>query len=133
MVCGGVTECVFPAMIPRWRFAAAIACGDAFIRKPSERDPSVPVMLAELMEEAGLPKGILQVVHGDKGAVDAMLDNPVIQSVGSVASTPVAEYIYGSGFCNGKRVQCFRGDKNHLIICPDPELGQAATHMLGAG
>src|SRR5690554_5346728 len=120
-------------MIPLWMFAPAIACGNAFILKPSERDPSVPVMLAELMEEAGLPKGILQVVHGDKGAVDAMLDNPVIQSVGFVGSTPVAEYIYGRGCSNGKRVQCFGGAKNHMIIMPDADLDQAADALVGAG
>jgi len=101
-VCGGITPFNFPAMIPMWMFAPAIVCGNAFILKPSERDPSVPMMLAELMEEAGLPKGILQVVNGDKVAVDAMLDNPVIQSIGFVGSTPIAEYIYGKGCSNGK-------------------------------
>ena len=105
-VCGGITPFNFPAMIPMWMFAPAIVCGNAFILKPSERDPSVPMMLTELMEEAGLPKGVLQVVNGDKVAVDAMLDNPVIQSIGFVGSTPIAEYIYGKGCSNGKRVQC---------------------------
>ncbi|WP_445810911.1 CoA-acylating methylmalonate-semialdehyde dehydrogenase [Yoonia sp.] len=115
-VTAGITPFNFPAMIPMWMFAPAIACGNAFILKPSERDPSVPLMLAELMEEAGLPKGILQVVNGDKEAVDAILDHDVIQSIGFVGSTPIAEYIYGRGCANGKRVQCFGGAKNHMMI-----------------
>ena len=132
-VCAGITPFNFPAMIPMWMFAPAIACGNAFILKPSERDPSVPLMLAELMEEAGLPKGILQVVNGDKESVDAILDHPVIQSVGFVGSTPIAEYIYGRGCSNGKRVQCFGGAKNHMIIMPDADLDQAADALIGAG
>jgi hypothetical protein len=114
-------------------FAPAIACGNAFILKPSERDPSVPLMLAELMEEAGLPKGILQVVQGDKEAVDAMLDHDVIQSVGFVGSTPIAEYIYGRGCSNGKRVQAFGGAKNHMIVMPDADMDQAADALIGSG
>ena len=113
-VCAGITPFNFPAMIPMWMFAPAIACGNAFILKPSERDPSVPLMLAELMEEAGLPKGILQVVNGDKVAVDAILDHPLIQSIGFVGSTPIAEYIYGRGCSNGKRVQCFEIGRAHV-------------------
>ena len=132
-VCGGITPFNFPAMIPMWMFAPAIACGNAFILKPSERDPSVPMMLAELMEEAGLPKGVLQVVNGDKTAVDAMLDNPVIQSIGFVGSTPIAEYIYGKGCSNGKRVQCFGGAKNHMIVMPDADMDLAADALVGAG
>jgi len=132
-VCAGITPFNFPAMIPMWMFAPAIACGNAFILKPSERDPSVPLMLAELMEEAGLPKGILQVVNGDKEAVDAILDHDVIQSVGFVGSTPIAEYIYGRGCANGKRVQCFGGAKNHMIIMPDADMDQAADALVGAG
>jgi len=97
-VSAGITPFNFPAMIPMWMFAPAIACGNAFILKPSERDPSVPLMLAELMEEAGLPKGILQVVNGDKESVDALLEHPVVQSIGFVGSTPIAEYIYGKGW-----------------------------------
>ncbi|NBR54347.1 MAG: aldehyde dehydrogenase family protein, partial [Rhodobacteraceae bacterium] len=108
-VSAGITPFNFPAMIPMWMFAPAVVCGNAFILKPSERDPSVPLMLAELMEEAGLPKGILQVVNGDKEAVDAIIDHPVIQSIGFVGSTPIAEYIYGRGCSMGKRVQCFGG------------------------
>ena len=132
-VTAGITPFNFPAMIPMWMFAPAIACGNAFILKPSERDPSVPLMLAELMEEAGLPKGILQVVNGDKEAVDAILYDPIIQSVGFVGSTPIAEYIYGTGCAQGKRVQCFGGAKNHMIIMPDADLDQAADALIGAG
>ncbi|SEO25787.1 methylmalonate-semialdehyde dehydrogenase [acylating] [Salinihabitans flavidus] len=132
-VTAGITPFNFPAMIPMWMFAPAIACGNAFILKPSERAPSVPLMLAELAEEAGLPKGILQVVNGDKEAVDAIIDNPVIQSIGFVGSTPIAEYIYGRGCSNGKRVQCFGGAKNHMIIMPDADMDQAADALVGAG
>ena len=132
-VCGGITPFNFPAMIPMWMFAPAIACGNAFILKPSERDPSVPMMLTELMEEAGLPKGVLQVVNGDKVAVDAMLENPIVQSIGFVGSTPIAEYIYGKGCSNGKRVQCFGGAKNHMIVMPDADMDLAADALVGAG
>jgi malonate-semialdehyde dehydrogenase (acetylating)/methylmalonate-semialdehyde dehydrogenase len=132
-VTAGITPFNFPAMIPMWMFAPAIACGNAFILKPSERDPSVPLMLAELLEEAGLPKGVLQVVNGDKEAVDAILHHDVIQSVGFVGSTPIAEYIYATGCANGKRVQCFGGAKNHMIIMPDADMDQAADALMGAG
>jgi len=132
-VVAGITPFNFPAMIPMWKFAPAIACGNAFILKPSERDPSVPIMLAELMIEAGLPAGILQVVNGDKDAVDAILDNPDVQAIGFVGSTPIAEYIYGRGCSNGKRVQCFGGAKNHMIVMPDADLDQAADALVGAG
>jgi malonate-semialdehyde dehydrogenase (acetylating)/methylmalonate-semialdehyde dehydrogenase len=132
-VTAGITPFNFPAMIPMWMFGPAIAAGNAFILKPSERDPSVPLMLARLMEEAGLPKGILQVVNGDKEAVDAIIDHPVIQSIGFVGSTPIAEYIYGRGCAAGKRVQCFGGAKNHMIVMPDADLDQAADALVGAG
>lgn len=132
-VTAGITPFNFPAMIPMWMFAPAIACGNAFILKPSERDPSVPLMLAELMEEAGLPKGIIQVVNGDKEAVDAIIQHPVIQSIGFVGSTPIAEYIYGGGCAAGKRVQCFGGAKNHMIIMPDADMDQAVDALIGAG
>ena len=132
-VTAGITPFNFPAMIPMWMFAPAIACGNAFILKPSERDPSVPMMLAELLEEAGLPKGILQVVNGDKEAVDAILDHPVIQSVGFVGSTPIAAYIYERASANGKRAQCFGGAKNHMIVMPDADMDQAADALVGAG
>ena len=132
-VCGGITPFNFPAMIPMWMFAPSIVCGNAFILKPSERDPSVPILLAELMEEAGLPKGVLQVINGDKVSVDAMLTNPAIQSIGFVGSTPIAEYIYGTGCANGKRVQCFGGAKNHMIVMPDADMDLAADALVGSG
>jgi malonate-semialdehyde dehydrogenase (acetylating) / methylmalonate-semialdehyde dehydrogenase len=132
-VSAGITPFNFPAMVPMWMYAPAIVCGNAFILKPSERDPSVCIMLAELLEEAGLPKGILQVVNGDKEAVDAILDNDIVQSIGFVGSTPIAEYIYGRGCSNGKRVQCFGGAKNHMIIMPDADMDQAADALIGSG
>ena len=132
-VCAGITPFNFPAMIPMWKFCPAIAAGNAFILKPSERDPSVPMMLANLMLEAGLPEGILQVVNGDKEIVDAILDNEDISAIGFVGSTPIAEYIYSRGCSNGKRVQCFGGAKNHMIIMPDADLDQAADALVGAG
>ena len=132
-VVAGITPFNFPAMIPMWKFCPAIACGNAFILKPSERDPSVPVMLAELMSEAGLPDGVLQVVHGDKEAVDGILDHAEIMAVGFVGSTPIAEYVYTRGCANGKRVQCFGGAKNHMIIMPDADMDQAVDALVGAG
>jgi malonate-semialdehyde dehydrogenase (acetylating) / methylmalonate-semialdehyde dehydrogenase len=129
----GITPFNFPAMIPMWMFAPAIACGNAFILKPSERDPSVPVRLAELMIEAGLPAGILNVVHGDKVSVDAILTDPDIGAVSFVGSTPIARYVYGTAAMNGKRAQCFGGAKNHMIIMPDADLDQAANALMGAG
>jgi len=132
-VCGGITPFNFPAMIPMWMFAPAIVCGNAFVLKPSERDPSVPLMMADLLVEAGLPKGILQVVNGDREAVDALLHSPAIQSIGFVGSTPVAEYIYATGCANGKRVQCFGGAKNHMIVMPDADMDLAADAAVSAG
>src|SRR5881392_1148253 len=132
-VVAGITPFNFPAMIPLWKCAPAIACGNTFILKPSERDPSVPMMLAELMIEAGLPPGILNVVNGDKEAVDAILDHPDIQAIGFVGSTPIAEYIYGRGCASGKRVQCFGGAKNHMIVMPDADMDQAVDALIGAG
>jgi len=132
-VTAGVTPFNFPAMIPMWMFAPALAAGNAFILKPSERNPTVPVMLAELFEEAGLPKGVLQVVNGDKEAVDAIIEHPVIQSIGFVGSTPIAEYIYGNGCAAGKRVQAFGGAKNHAIIMPDADMDQVVDALIGAG
>jgi len=132
-VVAGITPFNFPAMIPMWKMAPALSCGNAFILKPSERDPSVPLMLAELLSEAGLPDGILQVINGDKEAVDAILDNETIQAIGFVGSTPIAQYIYARGCAAGKRVQCFGGAKNHMIIMPDADLDQAADALIGAG
>ncbi len=132
-VAAGITPFNFPAMIPMWKMCPAIACGNAFILKPSERDPSVPMRLAELMIEAGLPAGILNVVNGDKEAVDAVLDHPVIQGVGFVGSTAIAEYVYSRGTANAKRVQCFGGAKNHMIVMPDADMDQAVDALIGAG
>ncbi len=130
-VAAGITPFNFPAMIPLWKMGPALACGNAFILKPSERDPSVPLMLAELMKEAGLPDGVLQVINGDKESVDAILDNEQIAGVGFVGSTPIAQYIYSRGTANGKRVQCFGGAKNHMIIMPDADMDQAADALVG--
>ncbi len=132
-VVAGITPFNFPAMIPMWKFGPAIACGNAFILKPSERDVGVPLRLAELMIEAGLPAGILNVVNGDKEAVDAILDDRDIKAVGFVGSTPIAEYVYTRGCANGKRVQCFGGAKNHMVIMPDADLDQAVDALIGAG
>lgn len=132
-IAAGITPFNFPAMIPMWKFCPAIACGNAFILKPSERDPSVPLMLAELMMEAGLPKGVLNVVNGDKESVDAILDHEDIGAVGFVGSTPIAHYVYSRGTAAGKRVQCFGGAKNHMIIMPDADLDQAVDALIGAG
>ncbi|MGB7285975.1 MAG: aldehyde dehydrogenase family protein, partial [Salaquimonas sp.] len=132
-VAAGITPFNFPAMIPMWKFCPAIVCGNAFILKPSERDPSVPMMLAELMLEAGAPPGILNVVNGDKEAVDGILDHEDISAVGFVGSTAIAEYVYSRGCANGKRVQCFGGAKNHMIIMPDADLDQAVDALIGAG
>ncbi|UDF36433.1 UNVERIFIED_ORG: CoA-acylating methylmalonate-semialdehyde dehydrogenase [Shinella sp. XGS7] len=132
-VVAGITPFNFPGMIPMWMFAPAIACGNAFILKPSERDPSLPIRLAELMIEAGLPAGILNVVNGDKGAVDGILAHPDIAAVSFVGSTPIARYVYGTAAANGKRAQCFGGAKNHMIIMPDADLDQACNALMGAG
>ncbi|TYT27286.1 CoA-acylating methylmalonate-semialdehyde dehydrogenase [Luteimonas viscosa] len=131
-VVAGVTPFNFPAMIPMWMFGPAIACGNAFILKPSERDPSVPVRLAELMIEAGLPAGVLNVVHGDKETVDAILRHPDIRAVSFVGSSDIAQHVYGQGAAHGKRVQCMGGAKNHGIVLPDADLDQAVADILGA-
>jgi malonate-semialdehyde dehydrogenase (acetylating) / methylmalonate-semialdehyde dehydrogenase len=129
----GITPFNFPAMIPMWMFSPAIACGNAFILKPSERAPSVPLRLAELMIEAGLPAGVLNVVNGDKVAVDSILTNGDIGAVSFVGSTPIARYVYGTAAMNGKRAQCFGGAKNHMIIMPDADMDQAVNALMGAG
>jgi malonate-semialdehyde dehydrogenase (acetylating)/methylmalonate-semialdehyde dehydrogenase len=131
-VVAGITPFNFPAMIPMWMFGPAIAAGNAFILKPSERDPSVPVRLAELMLEAGLPEGILQVVHGDKEMVDAILDQPDIAAVSFVGSSDIAQYVYARGSAAGKRVQAMGGAKNHGIVMPDADLDQAVDDICGA-
>ncbi len=132
-VVAGITPFNFPAMIPLWKAAPAIACGNAFILKPSERAPSVPLMLAELFIEAGLPPGVFNVVNGDKEAVDAILDDPGIMAVGFVGSSDIAQYVYARGAANGKRVQCFGGAKNHMIVMPDADMDLAADALIGAG
>ena len=120
-------------MIPLWKAGPAIACGNAFVLKPSERDPSVPLRLAELFIEAGLPPGVFNVVNGDREAVDALLHDPRIKAVGFVGSTPIAEYIYETATANGKRAQCFGGAKNHAIVMPDADLDDVADQLIGAG
>lgn len=132
-VVAGITPFNFPAMIPLWKAGPALACGNAFILKPSERDPSVPVRLAELFIEAGLPAGVFQVVHGDKEAVDAIIEHPEIQAVGFVGSSDIAQYIYAGAAAQGKRAQCFGGAKNHMIVLPDADLDQAVDALIGAG
>jgi len=132
-VVAGITPFNFPAMIPLWKMGPALASGNAMILKPSERCPSTSLRLAELIKEAGLPDGVLQVVNGDKEAVDTILDNETVQGVGFVGSTPIAQYIYGRATTNGKRAQCFGGAKNHMIIMPDADMDKAADALVGAG
>ncbi len=131
-VCAGITPFNFPAMIPCWMSAVAIACGNTFILKPSEKDPSVPVRLAELFLEAGGPEGVLNVVHGDKQAVDAILTHPDIKAVSFVGSSDIAQYVYSTGAAHGKRVQAMGGAKNHGIILPDADMDQAVKDIVGA-
>ncbi len=132
-VVAGITPFNFPAMIPLWKAAPAIACGNAFVLKPSERDPSVPIRIAELFIEAGLPEGILNVVNGDKEAVDTLLTDDRVKAIGFVGSSAIAEYIYSTGCANGKRVQCFGGAKNHMIVMPDADMDQTVDALVGAG
>ncbi len=132
-VVAGITPFNFPAMVPMWMFPNALACGNAFILKPSERDPSVTLIIADLLKEAGLPEGVFSVVQGDKVVVDAILDNPEIKAVSFVGSTPVAEYIYTRGSGNGKRIQALGGAKNHMVIMPDADMDQVVDALMGAG
>ena len=132
-VVAGITPFNFPAMIPLWKAGPALACGNAFVLKPSERDPSVPLRLAELFIEAGLPPGVLQVVQGDKEAVDAILEHPDIKAVGFVGSSDIAQYIYSGAAAHGKRAQCFGGAKNHMVVMPAADLEQAVDALIGAG
>ena len=131
-VVAGVTPFNFPAMVPMWMFPVAIACGNTFVLKPSERDPSASLLLAELWAEAGLPEGVFNVVHGDKEAVDAILDHPDIAAVSFVGSTPIARYIHRRATDNGKRVQALGGAKNHAIVLPDADLDFASDHLVAA-
>ncbi|WP_063035832.1 CoA-acylating methylmalonate-semialdehyde dehydrogenase [Nocardia grenadensis] len=132
-VVAGITPFNFPAMIPLWKAGPALATGNSFVLKPSERDPSVPLRLAELFLEAGLPEGVFNVVNGDKEAVDTILHDPRIKAVGFVGSTPIAQYIYETATANGKRAQCFGGAKNHAIVMPDADLDDVADQLIGAG
>ena len=132
-VVAGITPFNFPCMVPMWMFPIAIACGNTFVLKPSERDPTPPMILARLLKEAGLPDGVFNVVHGDKTAVDVLLDDPRVQAVSFVGSTPIAEYIYARGCAAGKRVQALGGAKNHMVIMPDADMDQATNALLGAG
>ncbi|MEP1901984.1 MAG: aldehyde dehydrogenase family protein, partial [Nitratireductor sp.] len=132
-VVAGITPFNFPAMIPMWMFGVAIACGNSFICKPSEKDPSVPIRLAELFMEAGAPAGVLNVVNGDKEAVDAILTHPQIPAVSFVGSSDIAQYVYATGAAHGKRVQAMGGAKNHAIIMPDADMDQVVNDLIGAG
>ncbi|ALK95938.1 methylmalonate-semialdehyde dehydrogenase [Massilia sp. WF1] len=131
-VVAGITPFNFPVMVPMWMFPVAIACGNTFVLKPSERDPSPSLLHARLLKEAGLPDGVFNVVHGDKGAVDAILDHPDVQAVSFVGSTPIAEYIYARGSAAGKRVQALGGAKNHMVVMPDADMDMAVDALIGA-
>ena len=130
-VCAGITPFNFPAMIPMWMFGVAIACGNTFVNKPSERDPSVPLRLAELMLEAGAPAGVLNVVNGDKEAVDALIEDPRVEALSFVGSSDIAQYIYTQSAARNKRVQAFGGAKNHMIIMPDADMENAVNQLVG--
>ncbi len=131
-VCAGITPFNFPAMVPMWMFPVSIACGNTFILKPSERDPSAANFMAGLLAEAGLPPGVFNVIHGDKEAVDAILGHPGISAVSFVGSTPIAEYVYRTGTASGKRVQALGGAKNHMVVMPDADMDQATDALMGA-
>jgi malonate-semialdehyde dehydrogenase (acetylating)/methylmalonate-semialdehyde dehydrogenase len=132
-VCAGITPFNFPAMVPLWMFPVAIGCGNTFVLKPSERDPSLALRMAELLKEAGLPDGVFNVVHGDKEAVDALLAHPAVKAISFVGSTPIAKYIYETGARHGKRVQALGGAKNHAVVLPDADLDFATEAIIGAG
>ena len=131
-VCAGITPFNFPAMVPMWMFPMAIACGNTFVLKPSEKDPSCPMRLAELAIEAGLPAGVLNVVNGDKEAVDTLLENKTVQAISFVGSTPIAEYVYHTGTKNNKRVQALGGAKNHMVIMPDADVNKTTDAIIGS-
>ena len=132
-VVAGITPFNFPAMVPLWMYPVAIASGNTFILKPSERDPSAVMVVYELFKEAGFPDGVLNVVHGDKEAVDTLLTHPDVKAVSFVGSTPIAEYVYTTATAHGKRVQALGGAKNHMIVMPDADMDQAADALMGAG
>jgi len=131
-VCAGITPFNFPAMVPMWMFPVALACGNTFVLKPSEKDPSCPMRLAQLLKEAGLPEGVFNVVNGDREAVDTLLTDPRVAAVSFVGSTPVAEYIYRTASAHGKRVQALGGAKNHMVVMPDADTANAASALIGA-
>ncbi len=131
-VVAGITPFNFPAMVPMWMFPMALVCGNTFILKPSERDPSAPMLIAELLQKSGLPDGVFNVVNGDKEAVDTILEDDRVQAVSFVGSTPIAEYIYSKGTANGKRVQALGGAKNHAIVMPDADMDNAVNALMGA-
>src|SRR5476649_775090 len=131
-VVAGITPFNFPAMVPLWMYPLAIVCGNCFILKPSERDPSSTLLIAQLLQEAGLPKGVLSVVHGDKGVVDALIEAPEVKALSFVGSTPIAEYIYSEATKRGKRVQALGGAKNHAVLMPDADLDNAVSALMGA-
>ena len=131
-VVAGITPFNFPAMVPMWMFPMAIACGNTFVLKPSEKDPSAPLLVARLFSEAGLPDGVYNIVNGDKEAVDTLLEDPRVQAISFVGSTPIAEYIYSTGTKNGKRVQALGGAKNHAVIMPDADIDNAVSALMGA-
>ncbi len=131
-VCAGITPFNFPAMVPMWMFPVALACGNTFVLKPSERDPSCSLILADLLKQAGLPDGVFNVMNGDKEAVDALLHNPDVAAISFVGSTPIAEYIYHTGSAANKRVQALGGAKNHMVVMPDADMDQATDAVMGA-
>jgi len=132
-VCAGITPFNFPAMVPMWMYPVAIACGNTFVLKPSEKDPGVSLVVHELFREAGFPDGVLNVIHGDKEVVDAILTHPDIKAVSFVGSTPIAEYVFRTGTAHGKRVQALGGAKNHMVVMPDADMDKAADALMGAG
>ena len=131
-VCAGITPFNFPAMVPMWMYPVSIACGNTFVLKPSEKDPSCPMRLAEIAIEAGLPPGVLNVVNGDKEAVDTLLENKTVQAISFVGSTPIAEYVYHTGTKNNKRVQALGGAKNHMVIMPDADVNKTTDAIIGS-
>ncbi|MDP7481989.1 MAG: CoA-acylating methylmalonate-semialdehyde dehydrogenase, partial [Arenicellales bacterium] len=131
-VCAGITPFNFPGMVPMWMFPLALACGNTFVLKPSEKDPSTPLRLAELMIEAGLPAGVLNVINGDKEAVDTLLTDPRVEAISFVGSTAIGEYVYQTGSHHGKRVQALCGAKNHMVVMPDADLDQVVDAVIGS-
>src|SRR5262249_41551116 len=132
-VVAGITPFNFPAMVPMWMFGPAIACGNTFVLKPSEKDPSASIYLAQLLHEAGVPDGVFNVVHGDRVAVDALLEHPAVGAISFVGSTPVAQYIYATATSHGKRCQALAGAKNHMVVLPDADIDMAADAAVSAG